>query len=79
MDPERCKEQEVSTVAWMILAGFVLCWWLVGVAGFTFWWLRASTMSHADRRVSYWFGIFGPLAWIAGGIGEALHPRERRL
>ncbi len=45
----------------------MLTWWVVGVAGFVFWWSKEFKLEVEDLMASIFIGgILGPLAWIAG-------------
>lgn len=50
---------------WIITLG-VFVWWLVGFAGFIFWWTSKHALLATDLLLAILAGFTGPFAWLAG-------------
>ena len=44
----------------------MLIWWVVGVAGFIFWWSKDWELEKSDLIFGIFIGLMGPLTWVAG-------------
>ena len=51
---------------WMFVIGFVLVWWMIGVAGFLFWWTKEFSFNSDEIGIAILVGFIGPLAWVIG-------------
>jgi hypothetical protein len=53
------------TIYEIILCVFV--WWIIGSAGYAYWWTRDYDFTTGDISMAVITGILGPIAWVAGG------------
>lgn len=44
----------------------VVSWWVVGVAGFVFWWTKDHNLELKDMLLSFGVGLLGPFSWVYG-------------
>jgi hypothetical protein len=49
----------------MIILTCVL-WWLIGVAGFIFWWTKDDDLYFNTLLLGFFVGLSGPLTWLIG-------------
>ena len=49
----------------MLIFGLVL-WYLVGVAGFIYWWTRELDFTMEEVHLAILTGFLGPLTWVLG-------------
>ena len=61
-------------VLWIIAA---LClWYVIGCAGFLYWWRQDWDFTSADVGVMLSAGLLGPLSWI---VGWSFHGNKDRV
>jgi hypothetical protein len=49
----------------MIILTCIL-WWLIGMAGFIFWWTKDDDLDSNTLLFSFFVGLSGPLTWLIG-------------
>lgn len=57
----------------MIIIIAIIAWWLIGVAGFVFWWTRENDFTTSDIPAMAIIGILGMIAWV---VGYFVHTKE---
>ena len=45
-----------------------LVWWVIGVAGFVFWWTSQFDFTVGETGFAAFVGLSGPFAWIIGYV-----------
>lgn len=58
---------------------FILAWWVVGVAGFIFWWTSEFNFRTDILPFSFLMGILGPLAWAVGYYVHNVPRKESKV
>ena len=52
----------------LTIIAFVIIWWIVGMAGYAYWWTKDSDLTSHNIPQGIAVGIIGPLSWIVGGF-----------
>lgn len=54
----------------------IVSWWVVGVAGFVFWWTKDYDLELVDVLLGFGAGVAGPISWM---FGYSIHGRSRKF
>lgn len=49
-----------------IIIFIVIIWWVLGVAGFIFWWIKEFDLTNEEILIAMLVGVLGPLSWAFG-------------
>ena len=46
-------------------------WWIIGVAGFVYWWTRDWDLTTSELVTCFMAGVCGPVAFLAGWLSRS--------
>lgn len=60
----------------MMTSFVIVSWWVVGVAGFVFWWTKDYNLELVDVLLGCVVGTVGPISWV---FGYFIHGQPRKF
>lgn len=55
------------------LFSIIFGWWLIGIAGFIYWWRRDWRLTFNIVIASLFIGVLGPFAWLWGYLTTGIN------
>lgn len=52
----------------LIIIIAIVAWWIIGFAGFIYWWTKDYDFTLREMSMAVAAGIIGPFSWLAGWI-----------